>query len=278
MAWASSYAITRHVVATVPPVLFAFLRFAIASGALLLLTALRKQPANETMQGKWGPIMILSLTGITLYQVFFNFSLQHTSASAGALIQGFIPISTAILAAIFLKEKLTPLQMGGIFISVTGVVLIGFTNQPQAAGGNTFLGNLLMIAAVLCWATYTVVAKKQAAVDPLWLITRLTIIGTILLVPITIMEMKDQSWPSISPSGWAAIAYMGIVTSALGYIWFNSALQHISASQAGVFINLDPVIGALIAVTFLGEHVHIWQIVGAALTMIGVWLYMFRNR
>lgn len=278
LAWSSSYAITRTVVATVPPILFAFLRFVVAILALLLISYTRKSPVQETMKGKWGSILTLSLTGVTLYYVFFNFSLQQTSAAAGALIQGFIPISTAILAAIFLKEKLKPLQIVGIFISVAGVVLIGFTNQVDASGGNTIVGNLLMIAAVLCWAIYTVVSKKLASIDPIWLITRLSIIGTVLLIPAVIVEMKEQSWPVITWQGWAAILYMGIFPSALGYIWFNSALKHISATQAGVLINMDPVVGALIAVAFLGEQVHIWQITGAALTLLGVWLYMFRNR
>ncbi|AXY75534.1 hypothetical protein D3H65_16795 [Paraflavitalea soli] len=278
LAWSSSYAITRSVVATMPPILFAFLRFAVAILALLIISYTRKTPVQETMKDKWASILTLSLTGVTLYYVFFNFSLQQTSAAAGALIQGFIPISTAILAAIFLKERLKPWQIVGIFISVTGVVLIGFTGQASASGNNTIMGNLLMIAAVLCWAIYTVVSKKLASTDPIWLITRLSIIGTILLIPAVIYEMKDQSWPAISWQAWAAILYMGIFPSALGYIWFNSALQHISATQAGVFINMDPVVGALIAVAFLGEQLHIWQITGAALTLAGVWLYMFRNR
>jgi drug/metabolite transporter (DMT)-like permease len=278
LTWSSSYAITRSVVATMPPILFAFLRFVVAILALLLISYTRRSPVQETMKGKWGSILTLSLTGVTLYYVFFNFSLQQTSAAAGALIQGFIPISTAILAAIFLKEKLKPLQIVGIFISVAGVVLIGFTGQANASGGNTIVGNLLMIAAVLCWAIYTVVSKKLASIDPIWLITRLSIIGTVLLIPAVIVEMKDQPWPTITWQGWAAILYMGIFPSALGYIWFNSALQHISATQAGVLINMDPVVGALIAVAFLGEQLHVWQITGAALTLLGVWLYMFRNR
>lgn len=278
LAWSSSYAITRTVVATMPPILFAFLRFVVAILALLLISYTRKSPVQETMKGKWDSILTLSLTGVTLYYVFFNFSLQQTSAAAGALIQGFIPISTAILAAIFLKEKLKPLQIVGIFISVAGVVLIGFTNQADGSGGNKIVGNLLMIAAVLCWAVYTVVSKKLASIDPIWLITRLSIIGTILLIPAVVFEMKDQPWPAITWQGWAAILYMGIFPSALGYIWFNSALKHISATQAGVLINMDPVIGALIAVAFLGEQVHVWQVTGAALTLVGVWLYMFRNR
>lgn len=179
LAWSSSYAITRSVVATMPPILFAFLRFVVAILALLLITYTRRSPVQETMKGKWASILTLSLTGVTLYYVFFNFSLQQTSAAAGALIQGFIPISTAILAAIFLKEKLKPLQIVGILISVAGVVLIGFTGQANSSGGNTIMGNLLMIAAVLCWATYTVVSKKLASIDPIWLITRLSIIGTV---------------------------------------------------------------------------------------------------
>ena len=277
LTWSSSYAITRSVVTSMPPVLFAFLRFAVAAVIMLIIFHTRKQPVKETMKGKWVPVFVLALTGVTLYYLFFNFSLQQTSAAAGALIQGFIPVSTAILAAIFLKEKLFPLQVIGILVSVGGVILIGFTNQPDEHTGDSILGNALMIAAVLCWAIYTVVSKKYAHVDPLWLITRLSIIGTLLLIPAVIYEMWGQPWPQISLGGWAAILYMGLFPSALGYLWYNSALQHIPASHAGVWINLDPVLGAIIAVVVLGEKIYMLQIVGAILTLVGVWLYMRRS-
>lgn len=278
LTWSSSYAITRTVVASMPPVLFAFLRFGIAWIILLIIFYARPNRVRESIRGKWVPVGTLALSGVTLYYICFNFSLQRTSAAVGALIQGFIPVSTALLAAVFLKEKIKPLQVLAIIIAVLGVVLIGFANPSTATHTNSRWGNMLMIAAVLCWAIYTVVSKKYASLDPLWLITWLAGMGTLLLLPAVIYERWQQPWPPISLGGWTAILYMAVFPSALGYLWYNSALQHIPASQAGVWVNLDPVLGALIAVIFLGEQVHLWQIAGALLTMAGVWLYMYKNR
>jgi drug/metabolite transporter (DMT)-like permease len=276
LTWSSSYSITRSVVADMPPILFAILRFAVATLILLTVLYFRKKPVKKPASGIWGPILVLSLTGVTLYYIFFNISLQHTSASTGALIQGFIPVAVAILAAIFLKEKTNALQITGIVISVAGVVLIGFMAKG-GAGNSSLWGNLLMIAAILCWAVYTIVSKKYAAVDPLWLITCMSVVGTLLLVPAAIVEMWHRPFPAISLTGWGAILYMGIAPSALGYLWYNSALQHMSASQAGMLLNLDPIVGAVIAVIFLGEEVAFLQIVGAALVLTGVFMYMYKR-
>lgn len=279
LAWSSSYAITRTVVASVPPVLFAFLRFGLASLILLIIYYTRREKVKESIRGKWGPVITLALSGVTLYYLFFNFSLQRTSAATGALIQGFIPVSTALLAAIFLREKIKPLQILAIGIAVTGVILIGLNKPATAAsGGNSLIGNALMVAAVLCWAVYTVASKKHQDYDPLWLITWMAGIGSLLLIPAVIYERMQQPWPPIPLVTWGAILYMALFPSALGYLWYNSALQHIPASQAGVWINLDFVLGAFIAVIFLGEKLHPWQVVGAALTLAGVGLFMYRNR
>lgn len=278
LTWSSSYAITRSVVTEMPPVLFAFFRFGLAWGILVIIYYSKKERPKESIRRQWSAVLTLALTGVTLYYLFFNFSLQRTSAAAGALIQGFIPVSTAILAAIFLKEHLRPRQVLAILVAVGGVVLIGFSNAAGASTENSFIGNALMVAAVLCWAVYTVVSKKYEAVDPLWLITWMAGIGTLLLIPALVYEQWRQPFPAITWSQWAAIGYMALFPSALGYLWYNSALKYIPASQAGVWINLDPVLGAVIAVVFLGEQVHPWQIVGALLTLAGVWLYMYKNR
>jgi drug/metabolite transporter (DMT)-like permease len=71
-------------------------------------------------------------------------------------------------------------------------------------------------------------------------------------------------------NGWLSILYLGIFSSAICYILYNKVLKVLSGVQVGNFMNFDPVVGALIAIIFLGEKVSVWQIIGGVLVLIGV--------
>jgi drug/metabolite transporter (DMT)-like permease len=215
---------------------------------------------------------LLGLTGITFFYIFFNISLYYTTAAAGALIQGFIPVAIILLAIVFLKERLRPLQIAGILLSVAGVVMIGFIGIV-ADGRNYVLGNVLMIFAVLCWATYTIISKSLQQYDAIYLVTISTWIGTVCLIPAVVIELWNKpGLPVISTGGWIAIVYLGLLSSSICYVLYSRVLQLLPAVQVGNFMNLDPVVGAVIAVRVLGEKVTIWQISGAVLILLGVLL------
>ncbi len=268
--WGSSFSVTKMAVAALPPVYFAFLRFSVASIVLIPFLLSKSKKAVE----KVPPLIIIlmALTGITCYYIFFNFSLRYTSASMGALLEGFIPINIALLAAIFLKEKLRSIQLAGIFISVAGVILVGFIKISVQNAPDPFTGNLLMIVCIFLWAVYTILSKKLALSDPLTVITYTTITGTLFLLPAVLVELNNKPWPMPSLSGWMAIIYLGAIGSALCYFLYSKALEHLSAAQVGNFLNLDPVTGAGLAIIFLHEKILLWQIAGCVLILTGVWL------
>jgi drug/metabolite transporter (DMT)-like permease len=272
LIWASSFAITRTVVKDVPPILFALLRYSVASVVMLCIYYSQRSKIKPPANRMHGQVLIMALTGISLYYIFFNISLVHTEASVGALIQGFIPVVVMVLAYVFLKEKISLYQVFGSAICLAGVILIGFISPGKSGGNNSVLGNVLMIAAVICWAAYTILSKRVADTDGIWLTTRLTVIGTILLLPAVLIEMWHQPPPRISFTGWVAIVYMGIFPSAISYLWYNHALKHISATRVGLFLNLDPVFGAILAVAVLNEPLYTLQIVGGVLVFAGILL------
>lgn len=276
LVWGSSFPITKMAVAELPPVLFAFLRFTVASIILLAIFLIKGKKTGPKFP--FLTIVLMGLSGITFYYIFFNFSLKYTSASIGALLQGFIPVIIALMAAIFLKEKLSFRQLAGILISIVGVIFVGFIAAPPGNASNPLVGNLLMIVSIFSWAIYTILSKKVAALDPVIVITFLTWAGTLFLVPAVLFELKDQPWPRPSLSAWMAVIYLGAAASALGYILYNSALEHLSAAQVGNFLNLDPVVGALLAFFFLHEKILFWQVAGSVLVLIGVWLSAGSNK
>lgn len=272
VVWGSSYAVTKIIVYEVTPLTLAFYRCTIGSLTLLSILYFRNRGQLPAILAgvPWGTVILLGFFGVTVFYTFFNISVKMTSASVGALLQGFIPVSIAILAAVFLKERLSLKQVAGVILSVTGVILIGFLSPNDNDVSNSLLGNGLMIVAVIGWGIYTILAKRVADRDPLLITSLSTLAGAILLLPGAIYENKGAAWPPISLSAWLVVLFLGAVASGICYLLYNKSLQLLSASQVGNLINLDPLVGFIIALLFLHESVNALQIGGAVLVVVGV--------
>lgn len=274
LVWGSSFTVTKAIVNDISPVMLAFIRFLIASAALLpvLLFSKQRKAVKLLKPVDYIFISVMGLTGVTLYYTSFNLSLLYTSASSGALIQGFMPMSIALLGVIFLKERLTGIQLAGIVLSFIGVVMVGFLADSGKDEGS-LKGNLLMVSAVVCWSIYTILSKKLNHVPSLIITCLSGFAGTILLIPMVIFESAyiPQS-VTLSFNGWLAVIYLGAISSALCYFLYNKALETLPAAQVGNFLNLDPIIGVIIALIFLKEQINGWQIVGAVLVLTGIFL------
>lgn len=270
--WGSASSVTKLSVENIPPFVFAFLRNAVASICFIPFYFYRRNKQPRPVAIPFPQVLWMGLTGVTFFYLFFNLSLYYTTAAAGALIQGFIPVAIILLAIVFLKEKLKPLQGVGIALSVIGVILIGFVGIVPGARNDTF-GNMLMIFAVVSWGIYTVLSKSMQQYDAVYLAAMSTWIGTAGLIPPAVIEVWNKPvLPVISFEGWAAISYLGLFSSTICYILYNNVMKKLSAVQVGNFMNFDPVVGAVIAVIFLHERVTIWQIAGAILVLLGVGL------
>lgn len=273
LIWGSAFTVTKIAVDDAPPLLLAFLRNLVASLIFLPLYLWKRRTGAINQPLPYIKILLLGLTGITLFYALFNVALVYTSAAAGALIQGFMPVAVAIPAVMFLKEKLSRRTIVGIILSVSGVILVGFIDNGSTAQ-NPVLGNTLMLLSVFCWAAYTIIAKSIQHHDPIVIPALSTMAGTILLLPLTAFELWGQDIPVITTTAWWAIIYLAAFPSALAFILYAMALKRLSAAQIGNFMNLDPIIGAAIAVIFLQDLMTGWQIAGAMLVLAGIWLSM----
>lgn len=272
LIWGSAFTVSKVGVSELPPLFLALMRNAVASLVLLpfYLVYRRRTAAVQTQPLPWGKLVLLGLTGVTLFYTFFNISLTYTGAAMGSLIQGIMPLLIIVPAAVFLKEKTTGKVLTGIFISVAGVLMVGFIGQHDNKG-NIF-GNLLMLGSVCCWSIYTLISRKMNQYHPIPVTFFITLIGTLLLIPAVVFEGWGKPLPVISVNGWMAILYLGIFSSAISYILYNQALKTLTAAQASNFLNLDPVIGSVIALIFLKEPFTGIQFAGGALVLLGVWL------
>jgi drug/metabolite transporter (DMT)-like permease len=213
----------------------------------------------------------MALTGVGLYYVLFNLALAYTSASQTALIQSAFPAIVAILAVVWLHERVTKQRFMGIGLAIVGVVII-VASQNDAAASNPVLGNALAFASVLSWGVYTILAKRISNADPIAVTAVISLIGTVMLVPAALLENADVSLSSIPAEGWLPILYLGALASAVSYLLYTRALRDIDASLVGTFINLSPVIGVVSGVLVLGEPITMSAVLGGAMVLVGVWI------
>jgi len=273
LVWGSTYAVTKSVVNILPPGCFAFVRFMIALLCLLpvYLSDRKAIAAQQFKKADYWWLFLMGITGISGYYVFFNYSLMWTSASSGALIQGFIPICIALAGVVFLREHLSRLQIAGICLSFIGVILVGLIAAEDKGEKSSLIGNLFMVIAVLCWSAYTLISRKLNHLKPIIITFWSGCAGTALLLPLAIYEFSQLSEPlHIGLKGAFALIYLGAISSAFCYLMYNKALEQLPAAMVGNFLNLDILIGVLIAVLFLHEEISVIQLIGGIFILSGL--------
>lgn len=277
LIWGSTYVVTKAGLAELPPMLFALLRYVVASLLLVPLALLRGGLQRLPRPVPWATLSLMALTGVGLYYVGFNLALTYTTASQGALVQSSIPAVTALMAVMWLGERLSAQRMLGIGLAIAGVLLIVARTTPDASARAPLLGNLLMFGSVVVWGVYTVVAKRTADADPIAVTACVSVLGTLMLVPAALVEAARRPAPSIAAESWLRIVYLGALASAGCYLLYNRALRDLEASQVGAFVNLVPVIGVASGVALLGETITPLAVLGGALVLGGVWLSSRRS-
>jgi len=272
IVWGTTYISTKSVIQETTPIVLAFLRFLSASALLVPLAVFRGGLKALPRPIPWGTLVTMSVCGYVIYFVAFNYAMVYTSAVQGALIQALIPAAVATAAALFLRERPSARRLLGIALSLVGVVLVVVYGTADNNARNPLLGGILMLSTVLAWALYTVLAKRVANADPIVITAFNMALAAVLMIPLVLMELHGHLLPLLSVGSWLNVVYLGLVASGGAFLVYNLALRDLEASAVGVWMNLVPIVGMVTAVLFLGESLNAWQIVGAAVALIGMWL------
>lgn len=251
-----------------------FFRFLFAT--ILIFALLWKREKGDWLleRSLWPIIIVLGLVGMFGYHILFFTSLKFTSAVNASMIGATNPLVTTILAAIFLREYLSVKRMGAIVLALTGVVLTVTNGNLSVLYKLSFnIGDVIMLGAVLCWATYGVISKQvMGKISPLKLTAYAFLVCLLLLVPFMIAEKIWLQIPKISMVGWISAIYMAIFPSFLGYLIQMISIQQIGASRTSIFINLVPVFSMVLASLILHETIGWFKIGTAGMIIGGVYL------
>nr|WP_255421366.1 DMT family transporter [Paraliobacillus sp. X-1268] len=219
------------------------------------------------------PFIIMSLTGVTFFNMFIYASLQFTTASNVSVLETVIPVITILLSAWLLKERLRKIQWAGVILSVFGAVWVVLNGEVmQITTINWNIGDFIMVGAILCWAVYSIYVKQYMHFFPsIAGLLVMTSISLIVLFPLVMMEWLFLGVPDLFQSEYVvSLLYLGIFPSLIALLLYNHAVQKLGASKASLFLNFLPVITMLGAYLWLGESITLIQIGGALLVIVGV--------
>ena len=276
--WGGTFVAGKWAVGEAPPFFVAFLRFAIASFVLWALVAWRRRGSDERFPlpedgAQWAGLFSLGLTGVFLYNFVFLTGLSWTSATNGSLIVAFNPLLTAVLSAWWLKERVRPLQAGGLLLALLGVGVVVTRGSIAVIRTLSFNpGDLLMLGAPLAWALYTILGKKVLAVfSPLVATAYASLFGTVLLLPAAALEGSLLSGVHrLTVYGWISVLQLALLGTVVGFVWWYEGVERLGASRAAVFVNLVPLFGVLLSALILSESLVVSQLAGGILVVLGV--------
>jgi drug/metabolite transporter (DMT)-like permease len=282
MALVGSYvALSKPLVAALPVLLLAWMRFGIAA---LAMPHWLKRPADEPPMTRRtrGLVFLESFLGNFLFSICMLFGVSMTSAVSAGVIMASIPAVVALTSWIFLRERITLRIAGAIACAAAGIALLAFTPvhasttaSPSAASqsGMPWLGNLLVFGAVLCESAYAVIGKSLTGrLGPKRISSLINLWGFALSTPFGVWFAWRFDFTSVHLGTWLLLVVYAMAAS-IWTVWlWMTGLRSVPASQAGVFTVMLPVSAALVGVLVLGESLSRLQLVAFAAALVGVML------
>ncbi len=274
--WAATFSVLKYALREIGPLALAALRF-LVTAALLLIWVWVAEGKPIIKRGDWIWIVLLGLTAIGLYQIFFILGLHYTTASNSSLLIGTAPVWTAIIAIASRQERITSLQVVGVVLAFGGVALV-----VSGGGGSLSLtweslrGDILTIIAAILTASSAVISKRPLQrYSSLRVMSISMVCGSLFLIPFAWPELAAEEWAQVSVGAWLAVAYSIILGGVFAYVVWYKSISEIGATRTMVYNTLIPPVAILIAVATLGERFTPLQALGAVVILSGVALARF---
>src|SRR3984893_7218053 len=264
------------------PIAITFLPFYITTLLFvpLLIRMRHKNPSAASPSGKdWIRFMVAGVGGQVLAQLGMTWGISKSLASNGAILNLLIPVISAVLASVMLKERLTLLRTASLAIGLVGVAFLSIGDIRQASFGSMqfLIGNLLIFGGCLGSSFYNVYCKGlMQKFTEIEILIYSYITASIASVPLLIWaepfhfhHLSELDWKS-----WLAFAFLAFFMYGASMLLFFKALQHLDVTTASASLYLVPVFGVFLAVVLLGEHLNTLAVFGAAVVLGATLLVM----
>ncbi len=271
LIWAGHSVVARLAVGEVGPMTLTCMRWGLALVPILAAARPSLRRDWPALRAKWRYLAVMGALGYTVFNALFYFAAHRTSALNLSIIQGAIPALVLIGARIFLGLRFTGLQALGAGITMLGVVAIAAEGDPARLAALAFnSGDVMMVAAVILYAGYTVALRERPQVSGLSLLAGMAFAAFLTSVPLMVWEIFSGGfiWPNAA--GYLTLAYVALGPAFSSQLFYMRGIELIGPGRAGVFVNLVPVFGAIMAVALLGEPFAAYHVVALILVVGGI--------
>lgn len=272
--WGGMYVISKYILDFVPPLTLVVIRLIIAALVLGLIFYIKKdrKVAKEDLK-------LVAWLGFIGYTVSIGSQFAGTwlsSAHMGAVITSASPVFIVLFGALLLREKITLPKIVSLLVASAGVaVVIGIGTHGME--GSNLVGNLFLVLAAVSWGLYSVMGKiATKKYSSLTVTFYASVFGVIFTLPFAAWELtRLPADPLANIWVWTGILYLGVVSTAGAFYFWNKGFELMDASSAAVFFFVQPILGSLLGWLVLNEQLETSFFVGGLMILLGVAIASF---
>jgi drug/metabolite transporter (DMT)-like permease len=272
--FASNLLVARAVADLIPPMALAFGRWTFAALLLLPFTARPLWRARNAIRRELFDLFVLGVLGMVICGAVVYVGAATTTATNIGLIYAASPVFIIVLAHLFYGEAMSRTQAFGVALSLVGVVAIIAQGDLGVLTGLHFtIGDLYILAASFSWAVYNVLLQHRPstlAVTPRF--TAITIAGAVALLPFLAIETIAVALPRLDAVTLGTMLFLAVVPGLGAYQTYTYVQRRLGANRTSLLMYLLPIYNAVLAWVLLGETLHLYHFVGAALVLVGIYL------
>ena len=271
LIWAGHSIVGRLAVGQIGPMTLTCMRWGVALLPILATARPSLRRDWPVLRKHWLYLAAMGALGYTAFNALFYLAAHRTSALNLSIIQGAIPALVLFGARLFLGLRFTALQAFGAALTMIGVAAIAAQGEFARLLALAFnSGDVMMVVAVVLYAGYTIALRERPPVFGLSLLAGMAVAAFITSVPLMIWEISAGGfiWPT--PRGLLTLAYVALGPAFASQLFYMRGVELIGPGRAGVFVNLVPVFGAIMAVVLLGEPFALYHVVALALVVGGI--------
>ncbi|WP_409564821.1 DMT family transporter [Methylobacterium sp. J-026] len=271
LLWAGNAVTSRWAPGHISPQVITTLRWAVACAVLAPIAGRRLVAEWPVLRPHWLRILLMGGLGYTAFNCLFYAAGAYTGAINLALFQGAIPVLVIVLNRLAYRVPVTPGQLAGVGLTLVGAGLAATHGDWAVLTHLAFnRGDVLVFGACLLYAGYTIFLPTRPKVSGLAFFAAMAIAALLTSLPPLAVEWATGHavWPG--RTGWAMVVFVGLGPSLLAQLFFMRGVELIGPNRAGLFVNLVPIFGAILAVLLVGEPFGATEAAALALVLGGI--------
>jgi drug/metabolite transporter (DMT)-like permease len=283
LGWGGNAVAARMALGQISPMMLTASRWGLV---LAIMLATCREPIRAgwpEVRRRWRAVLLMGGAGLTAFNALNYVAAHHTSAVNLSIIQGAIPLLVLLGGLAVHRTPIRPGQMLGVAVALAGVAMVASHGRLETLAKLQFnVGDLMMLGACGLYAGYTVALRGLGAASggagALGFFFGMACAAFVTSLPLLAAEVAAGGFLAPSAKGWGIMIYIALAPSFVCQIFFMRAVALIGPSRAGLFINLVPVFGALLAVVVLGEPFGPYQALALGLVLSGIAVSEFAVR